>query len=71
MTERDNKIGNLLLTYKFPNKTDLLTDLDNESILQKEITKTMHRLVQQGVISNYVIADDELISEEVQKHELK
>lgn len=71
MTERDNKIGNLLLTYKFPNRTDLITDLYSELLLQQEITKTMHRLVQQGVISNYVIADDELISEEIKKHELK
>ena len=71
MTERDNKIGNLLLTYKFPNRTDLITDLDSELLLQQEITKTMHSLVQQGIISNYVIADDELISEEIKKHELK
>ena len=65
MTDNDNKKGNALVTYRFPDNTDVLTDIDNELYIQQEIAKLMHELVSQGVVSHFVIADDDIISEKL------
>ena len=61
----NNKKGNILVTYLFPDNTDIFTDIDNEIIIQQEIAKVMHRLVSEGIISHFVVADDDVISEKL------
>ena len=63
----NNKKRNVLVTYRFPDTTDLTTDIDNELFIQQEIAKLMHKLVSDGIISHFVIADDEVISEKLTK----
>lgn len=63
----NNKKGNILVTYFFPDNTDIFTDIDNEIIIQQEIAKVMHRLVSEGIISHFVVADDDVISEKLSK----
>lgn len=45
MTDENNKIGNILVTYRFPDETDFVTDVDNEMFVRQEIVKLMQRLV--------------------------
>ena len=40
-------------------------DIDTELVIQKEIAKLMHNLVSDGIISHFVIADDDVISEKL------
>lgn len=54
----NNKKRNVLVTYRFPDTTDLTTDIDNELFIQQEIAKLMHKLVSDGIISHFVIADE-------------
>lgn len=63
----NNKKGNILVTYFFLDNTDIFTDIDNEIIIQQEIAKVMHRLVSEGIISHFVVADDDVISEKLSK----
>lgn len=63
MTERDNKKGNILVTYRLPEDTEITEDIDNEFTIQREIAKLMNKLVSDGLISHFVIADDDIISE--------
>lgn len=67
MTDSDNKKGNILVTYRFPDDTSIVTDIDNEITVQHEIAKLMHKLVSDGLISHFVIADDDVISEKLIK----
>ena len=67
MTDSNNKKGNVLVTYLFPNDTSIVTDIDNEFTIQREIATLMHRLVSDGIISHFVIADDDIISEKLTK----
>ena len=65
MTDRDNKKGNILVTYRFPDDTSIVTDIDNEFAVQQEIAKLMHKFISDGIISHFVIADDDSISEKL------
>ena len=65
MTDSNNKKGNVLITYRFPNDTDEIKDIDNELVIQKEIAKLMHKFVSDGIISHFLIADDDVISEKL------
>lgn len=67
MTDSNNKKGNVLVTYRFPNNTGVVTDIDNEIIIQHEIAKLMQRFVSDGIISHFVVADDDVISEKLTK----
>lgn len=70
MTDKDNKKGNLLISYKFPDNTNIINDIDNEIIIQNEISKLLYKLKNKGLISNFVIADDELISEKLTQEKI-
>ena len=65
MTDSNNKKGNILVTYRFPDDTETIADIDTELVIQKEIAKLMHKLVSDGIISHFVIADDDIISEKL------
>lgn len=65
MTDKNNKKGNILVTYLFPDKTDIVTDINNELIIQQELSKTMHKLISKGIISHFVVVDDDIISEKL------
>ena len=67
MVDNNSKKGNILVTYRFPDDTETIADIDTELIIQKEIAKLMHKLVSNGVISHFVIADDDIISEKLTK----
>lgn len=67
MTDSNNKKGNVLVTYRFSDNTDITTDIDNEFIIQQEIAKLMHKFVSDGIISHFTIADDDVISEKLTK----
>lgn len=67
MTNDNSKKGNILVTYRFPDDTDVIADIDTELVIQKEISKLMHKLVSNGIISHFVIADDDIISEKLTK----
>ena len=71
MTDSNNKKGNILVTYSFPDDTETIADIDEELVIQKEIAKLMHNLVSDGIISHFVIADDEIISEKLSKYNRK
>lgn len=68
MVDNNNKKGNILVTYRFPDDKSIVTDIDNELIIQKEIAKLMHKFVSDGIISHFVIADDDVISEKLTKN---
>ena len=68
MTDSNNKKGNILVSYRFPDDTGVTTDIDNELIIQQEISKLMHKFVSDGIISHFVIADDDVISEKLTKN---
>lgn len=65
MTDINNKKGNILVTYRFPDDTETIADIDTELVIQKEIAKLMHKLVSDGIISHFVITDDDVISEKM------
>ena len=65
MTNNNSKKGNILVTYRFPDDTETIADIDKELIIPKEIAKLMHKLVSDGIISHFVIADDDIISEKL------
>lgn len=67
MTDSNNKKGNVLITYRFSDNTDVITDIDNELLIHQEIAKLMHKFVSDGIISHFVIADDDVISEKLTK----
>lgn len=62
MTDGNNKKGNVMVSYRLPDTTDVITDIDNELVIQQEIAKLMHKLVSDGIISNFTIADNDIIS---------
>ena len=68
MTDSNNKKGNILVSYRFPDDTGVTTDIDNELIIQREISKLMHKFVSDGIISHFVVADDDVISEKLTKN---
>ena len=65
MTDSNNKKGNILVTYHFPDDTETISDIDTELVIQKEIAKLMHKFVSNGIISHFVVADDDVISEKL------
>ena len=67
MVNNNSKKGNILVTYRFPDDTETIADIDTELVIQKEIAKLMHKLVSNGVISHFVIADDDVISKKLAK----
>lgn len=67
MVDNNNKKGNILVTYRFPDDTSIATDIDNELLIRQEIAKLMHKLVLNGNISHFIIADDDVISEKLIK----
>lgn len=67
MTDSNNKKGNILVTYRFPDNTETIVDINAELVIQKEIAKLMHELVSDGIISHFVVADDDVISEKLTK----
>lgn len=68
MTDSNNKKGNILVSYRFPDDTGVTIDIDNELIIQQEISKLMHKFISDGIISHFVIADDDVISEKLTKN---
>ena len=64
MTDSNNKKGNILVSYRFPDDTGVTTDIDNE----QEISKLMYKFVSDGIISHFVIADDDVILEKLTKN---
>ena len=65
MTNDNSKKGNILVTYRFPDDTETIADIDTELVIQKEIAKLMHKFVSDGIISHFVVADDDVISEKL------
>lgn len=65
MTDRDNKKANVLVTFRFPDNSSFLDDVDAETLVQNEIAKVMHKLVDEGKISHFVIGNDDVISEKL------
>ena len=68
MTDSNNKKGNILVSYRFPDDTGVTIDIDNELIIQQEISKLMYKFVSDGIISHFVIADDDVILEKLTKN---
>lgn len=65
MTEKDYRKGNLLLSYLF-NTDDVISNLDSEITMKKELQELMEQWKQRGLIKRYMIGDDELIDEKLQ-----
>lgn len=68
MEEMNSKKGNVLVSFRFPDTTDVIADVDNELTIQHEIAKLMHKLVSDGIISHFTVADDDVISEKLKKN---
>lgn len=67
MVDNNNKKANFLVSILFPDNTDVTTDINTELIIQKELAHTMHKLVEQGVISHFTVADDDIISDKLKQ----
>ena len=65
MTDKDNKKANVLVTFRFPNNSSFQDDVDAEILVQSEIAKVMHKLVDEWKISHFVIGNDDVISEKL------
>lgn len=65
MTDRDNKKANVLITFRFPDNSDFTDDVDSEILVQNEIAKVMHKFVEEGKISHFVVGNDDVISEKL------
>lgn len=68
MEKMNNKKGNVLVSFRFPDTSDVIADIENEFTIQNEIAKLMHKLVSDGVISHFTVADDDIISEKLKKN---
>ena len=55
-----NGKANLLISYLFPENTNIVEQIDLENILKKEISEVLHKHN-----LKFVIADDELISKKL------
>lgn len=67
MTDEDNKKANVLVTFKFPNNSNFTDDVDTEILVQSEIAKVMHKLIDEAKISHFVIGNDDVISEKLKR----
>lgn len=63
----DNKKANVLVTFRFPDNSSFSDDIDTEIFVQSEIAKVMHKLVDEGKISHFVIGNDDVISEKLRR----
>lgn len=64
MTEQNYGKGNLLLSYLF-NTDDVISNLDSEATMKKELQKLAEQWKRRGLIKRYMIGDDELINEKL------
>lgn len=64
MTKQDYGKGNLFLSYLF-NTDDVISNLDNEIIMKKELQELVEQWKRRGLIKRYMIGDDELINEKL------
>lgn len=67
MTNRDNKIANILVTFRFPDDSNFTDDVDSEIIVKNKIAKVMRQLVKDGKIFHFVIGTDDVISEKLSR----
>lgn len=67
MTGENNKKANVLVTFKFPDNSNFTDDVDTEILVQGEIAKVMHKLVDEGKISHFVVGNDDVISEKLSR----
>lgn len=67
MTDKDNKKANVLVTFRFPDNSSFTDDVDTEILVQSEIAKVMHKLVEEGKISHFEVGNDDVISEKLSK----
>lgn len=67
MTDKNNKKANVLVTFRFPDNSNFSDDVDSEILVQSEITKVMHKLVDEGKISHFGIGNDDVISEKLSR----
>lgn len=65
MTNKDNKKANVLVTFRFPDDSNFTDDVDSEILVQSEIAKVMHKLIEEGKISHFVVGNDDVISEKL------
>lgn len=64
MTEKDYGKGNLLLSYLF-NTDDVISNLDSEDTMKKELQELAEQWKRRGLIKRYMIGDDELINKKM------
>lgn len=64
MTEKDYGKGNLLLCYLF-NTDDVISNLDSEDTMKKELQELAEQWKRRGLIKRYMIGDDELINKKL------
>lgn len=65
MTEKNIGKGNLLFTYLFEDNEDIVSNLEKENTMIKELQELAEQWKKRGLIRRYTIADDELINEKL------
>lgn len=68
MDGKNNKKSNVLVSFLFPNNTNLAEDVDTELLIQKEIAEVMRKLVSEKKVRSFIVADDSVISEKLKKN---
>lgn len=63
-----NTKSNVLVTYLFPNDMDEFEKIDNDLLIQKEIANLMMSLKERGIVSRFVVADNEVISDKLKEN---
>lgn len=65
MQYNGSKKTNLLIACLFQEDTDLITDLEHEEIMKKDLAKLLACWKECGYIRRFILADDECISDKL------
>lgn len=67
MDKIDNKKGNMLITYLFPENNNVIDNINHEHTMKHELARLALSWKEKGLISRFMVAPDDCISNGV-KH---
>ena len=62
MDKKDNKRGNMLVTYLFPENKNVTDDIKNEHTMKHELARLALSWKERGLIARFMVAPDDCIS---------
>lgn len=63
--------GNLLISFLFADGENVISNINHQYDMMKDLQKTAEEWKDKGYIKRYVIADDDVISEKLKNIEIK